>query len=550
MNIWQPLAGIVFFMMGSRFMEKYLRRFAGRNFKLWLKGQSGNKWKSLLGGSLFSAVMQSSSAVNLLVLTFIGSGIFTLEQALVWILGSNIGANITGWILLFFGFSVKNGSLAFIFSFFGGIAWLFVSNEKRWHALGGFLLGLGLMLNGLMLIKEGMGAMLSNQSLHLWTQTPDFVLLLSGLLLTAVLQSSAATLAILLTMLHLQGISFVAAAFVMLGAEIGTSVKLWFAAWDGSREKKRLAMAGMLYNVVPVILIFPFLRLLIDSIFIGWWQDRALIGLVIFQTLINVLSAFIFLPFIGILTKWLRDRFNYKNQILLYMNDGNLMEDPFLAMEAFRNEVKSMYADTLFLFVSFFNLQKTIPIEKMHRQLLEKTWREQYDLLKEIHGHVWEQYLKLQSVMEEKQPVEELEQMISVARNCMYAAKSLKDILEDRNQLMNSSNNRKYSFYMLSKEKLNEYLDFFQLGYVAQDKISISVLQDFYHRISRDYETALSDLYGQTNHEKLSMSEISTLVNFNRELAISVKSLFFACKSLVTDKADASDDENFPGFIR
>ncbi|MBK8496371.1 MAG: Na/Pi symporter [Chitinophagaceae bacterium] len=130
-DIWKMLAGIAFFLLALNFMETALKQLAGRKFKLFLKKQTIHSIKAIGGGAIVTALLQSSSLVNLLVLSMVGAGIIQMENALALMLGSNLGTTLSSWLIATLGFNFKIDSIAFPVAGIAGVLWPFSTGKAN-----------------------------------------------------------------------------------------------------------------------------------------------------------------------------------------------------------------------------------------------------------------------------------------------------------------------------------------------------------------------------------------------------------------------------------
>src|SRR6188474_480005 len=144
-DIWKALAGIAIFLLGIKFLEESLKQLAGRKFKLFLKKQTSNKLKAIGGGAIVTAVLQSSSIVNLMVLAFAGAGIIQMQNALAIILGANLGTTLTSWLIATVGFSYNIENFALPIAAVSGIVMMLANKENRLYQWCKLLFGFGFL---------------------------------------------------------------------------------------------------------------------------------------------------------------------------------------------------------------------------------------------------------------------------------------------------------------------------------------------------------------------------------------------------------------------
>src|SRR5436190_6339034 len=222
-DIWKMLAGIAIFLLGIKFLEESLQELAGRRFKLFLKKQTQNKLKAIGGGAVVTAVLQSSSIVGLMVLAFVGAGIIHMQNALAVILGANLGTTIDSWIVALVGFKVNIEKLALPVTGIAGLGYAIFNKQSSWHNLSRFLLGFSFLFVGLGYMRSGIEDMVKVVDLHQYEQSPVIIFFLIGFIITTLIQSSSATIAITLSALHAGAVNLYDAMAIILGSEIGTT---------------------------------------------------------------------------------------------------------------------------------------------------------------------------------------------------------------------------------------------------------------------------------------------------------------------------------------
>jgi phosphate:Na+ symporter len=550
-DIWTMLAGVAFFLLAMNFMESALKQLAGRSFKLFLKKQTTNKIKAIGGGAIVTALLQSSSIVNLLVLSMAGSGILHMENALALMLGSNLGTTFSSWMIATLGFNFNIESIVFPVTGIAGICMAFVNRESKWFSWFRFLFSLAFLFVALGFIKSGMEDFVKQTDLAFFNRYPVFVFLLLGILLTAIVQSSSLTIAITLSALYTHAISLYTAMAIVLGSEIGTSLKLFLAAAKGSAVKKRVALGNFLFNAVTVIILFALLQPVYYFITAKLQLNNELIALVFFQSMVNISCVLLFFPFLKQFGNFLSQRFSGRDNGSMYISKVNIA-DTELAMDALENETRQFLDHVLDYSLLSFGLSADKQLhETAQNNFNDKSISEKYDHIKHVHGEMHNFYIKLQNTTTDKPVHERLNQLIASIRNTMYAAKNISDAQHDIRQMSNSSNDIKYSFYIQSGERL---FDFYRqvLPLLSGNTVSgyTGVLRTVYHNITNGYAESLQALYKDSLANRVSETEISTLINFNRELYTFFKSTLFSLKDYLLTPKEAEYFDNLPGFIR
>ena len=306
------LGGLALFLFGMDVMGKALERQAGGKLQTILSKMSGKVWKGFLLGAAVTAVIQSSSATTVMVVGFVNSGIMTLKQAVGVIMGSNVGTTVTAWILSLSGLEgdsfliklFKPSTLAPLIGILGILLYMGKSEKKR---------GIGTIMLGFMALMTGMDLMSSSMSFlksEAWfadlmiSFTNPIVGILFGAVLTAIIQSSSASVGILQGLCVTGAVTYGAAIPIILGQNIGTCVTAMMGAIGANRNARRTAMVHLLFNVVGVVMfvvIFYGLGLFIDWTFLS--ESVQAWDISVIHTGFNLVATAVLLPLNGLLVK-------------------------------------------------------------------------------------------------------------------------------------------------------------------------------------------------------------------------------------------------------
>ncbi len=304
-QILKLLGSLAMFLFGMNQMSTGIQKATGDKLRSLLKNITSNPIKGVLTGLGITAIIQSSSATTVLVVSFVSAGLLTLTQAIGVIMGANIGTTVTAWIISLFGFKFDIAALSIPLFLLGFIMQQFRKDKSK--DIGKFIIGFSLLFLGLSLIKSSVPDLSGNtqvlEFLKNWTGYGFGSLLLfvvTGTVLTLVLQSSSATMAITLIMLSQEWIPFEMGAAMVLGENIGTTITANIAASMGTTDARRAALAHTVFNVFGVIwavvLFKPFVKL---DIFIvsSMGEFSPLVGLAMFHTLFNTLNTLVLIWF-------------------------------------------------------------------------------------------------------------------------------------------------------------------------------------------------------------------------------------------------------------
>lgn len=550
-DISTAVAGVGLFLLGMMFLEESLRKLAGRTFKIFLRKQTDNKFKAVAGGAIVTGVLQSSSVVNLMVLAFVGAGILTMQNALAVILGANIGTTLTSWIVATIGFKINIESFAFPIVGVFGIAMALAKKDSIVFQWSKFLFGFGALFVGLSFMKNGFEHLVGQMDFTKLTDQPVIVFVLIGFAITTVIQSSSATVAIALTALHSGAIELLGAMAMVLGSEVGTTIKLLLASLGGMAAKKRVALGNFIYNSFMIILILiaitPIRNFLVDGLNVG--DD--LIALVVFQSGINILGVIIFFPFLNLFGKFLNGRFANHDEGAKFIRAIPATVGGDLGLDAVAKETRSLLILVVdFVLNSFGTYDSTIR-NQLDYEIRNKSTNEKYDLLKLIHGEVHNYVINFNKSTLNQTESEYLDRLASAVRNGMFAAKSIKDSVNDIDQFKNSSNNAKFQYYHSSREAVREfYRKISDLLTRPTSPNAFENMVNLYNEVHQGYTDRLNELYKSGMDTHLSEMEVSTLINYNRELYSSHKAIVWAMKDFMLSQEQGKYFSELPGFIR
>lgn len=362
LQIFTLIGALGMFLYGMNFMSAGLQKASGDKLRGILTSMTSNPFKRVLTGLGITALVQSSSATTVLVVSFVNAGLLTLVQAVGIIMGANIGTTLTAWVTAV-GFSVDISAFSVPLMILG---FLLTSSKKQNHKnIGEFIVGFALMFLGLSFMKSSAGAILSNKDAMMaffshftefgfWS---DIIFLLAGTILTIVLQASSATMAITMLLTTSGLIDFELACAMVLGENIGTTITANMAASVGNTAAKRAALAHTLFNIFGVIwmlIVFkPFLRLVgvvMDAV--GFYNPLTidlttpeagptlLYGISMLHTLFNITNTMILIWFsstiVKIVEKLIKTPKNTEEEAfrLKYIDAGRIAAPEFASEQA------------------------------------------------------------------------------------------------------------------------------------------------------------------------------------------------------------------------
>lgn len=353
----EVLGSLGVFIFGMKLMSEALQKVAGERLKSLLGRITGNRFKGVVTGFTVTTLIQSSSATTVMVVGFVSAGLLTLTQSIGVVMGANIGTTVTGWLVALLGFKVKITAFALPAIGIGfGMTFLRGAKPKQW---GEVLLGFGLLFLGLALLKDcvpdvsaaslaGIEAMAGRGVLS----TLIFVAI--GTVLTVVLQSSSATMALTLTLTAMGQIPYTVAAAMILGENIGTTATANIAAVGTSAAARRTARAHFVFNIFGVVwaialmnwVMLPVIDAIVPGDPSGLDPTVVTSHLAAFHTLFNITNTALLLPFVpklaALVTRWVPDDKPKNTPVVTRFISTALVQTPELQMAQARQEMGRM----------------------------------------------------------------------------------------------------------------------------------------------------------------------------------------------------------------
>lgn len=416
-DIWRLLAGLGIFLFGMFMMEESIKLLSGRAFKSLIRKYTGSRLRGILSGVVSTAILQSSSAVSLMVLAFAGAGLMSLANAVAVMIGAKVGTTMTAWIVAVFGFKFQIETFALPMIGIGGLGLILLANSPRYVNISKLLVAFGFLFHGLDFMKSSVEDLTAAIDISALPDLGLWVYGLAGLLLTAIMQSSSATIAITLTMLYTGVVGFGGAAAMVIGANVGTTVTVLLGSMGGIPVKKQAAFSQLIFTTgtaAVTFLLLPLLTWLVLDL-LGF-ADNVVLGLALFHTLFNVLGAVIFYPLIPALTAFVRRRIPEPQRLHLTRYISNTSpEVAEAAIEALRKEAVNQAKWS----IDFIRMM--YGVDPAGRTRGEVT----YDDLENLHAEIFTYYARIQAYKVEEDEARRLEPYIRASRSIMNAAKNL-----------------------------------------------------------------------------------------------------------------------------
>ena len=345
-TIFMLFGGLGFFLYGMKMMSEGLEKAAGAKMRSILEFFTKNRFIGMVVGIIFTAIIQSSNATTVMVVSFVNSGLMNLMQASGVILGANIGTTITGQLIAF-----NLSDIAPLIVIIGVIMIMFCKKQSI-KKIVEVILGFGILFMGLSIMSDSMSAVKNSPRIlnFLASLTNPFAAILVGFLITAVLQSSSATVGIILLMVSQKLLEFTICPFMILGCNIGSCVSALVASLSGKKDAKRAALIHFLFNVIGSAIFFCILLVAVEPftnaiLYISGGSLARSVANV--HTLMKVLEVAMMFPFMGWIVKLTykivpgKDTTAEDQYELLYIGDGSMMSPTTAVMDSI-HEIEHM----------------------------------------------------------------------------------------------------------------------------------------------------------------------------------------------------------------
>jgi phosphate:Na+ symporter len=349
------VGGLGVFLLGMKSMSEGMQAVAGQSLRRIIAMVTNNRLLAVGAGSLVTCVVQSSSVTTVMTVGFVNSGLMNLRQAVGVIMGANIGTTITGWILV-----LNIGKYGLPILGFAALIYLF-SRSDRWRYWGMSIMGVGMIFFGLEIMKDACGIIKETPSFEQWFRqfsADNYFGVLKcamiGCVLTAIIQSSSATLGITISLATQGLIDYPTAAALVLGENIGTTVTALLSSLGATTAARRAAYFHSIFNLLGVLWITAIFQYYIRGVLYVVGVDSSTLELSELQmraaiatthSMFNVANTLLFLPLlplmVALLEKLVRGK-DFKEKPKLTSLDLRYLESPSMAIEQSRNEVRKM----------------------------------------------------------------------------------------------------------------------------------------------------------------------------------------------------------------
>lgn len=537
-DIWMLIAGIGIFLFGIYLMEESLKTLSGKAFKSFIRKYTSTRIKAVATGTLSTAILQSSSAVTLMVLAFVGAGIMTLSNAFGVILGSNLGTTLTSWIVATVGFKVDIESFALPFIGIGGLGLIFLGRSTRMSNISKLLVGFGFLFLGLNYMKVSVEEFTALFDLSHFKDYHILVFVLLGFIITAVMQSSSAAMAIILTAVYGNVIDFHTAAAMVIGTNMGTTVTVLIGSFGGPVAKKQVALCHVVFNlitgIVALVLLQPLNYAVLD---VFGLKDDPVMALALFHTLFNALGVILFFPLLRIIASFITRLVKDKKAHLSQYVSNATVEVPEAALVAMKNETAYLIRLVMAHNLNSLHLDAKLVLSQEFTSsypAFPKTQEKIYSNIKSVQSEIFLFSSKLQTQPLTEEESLRLNKILHSVRYGVSSAKTLKDIaheLEKMDQSDQPSLNRKHQEFR--KKMMHSYLILDELLERQNGEFKLSRLAELMHKMRFDEQDYIQETGDVISSAGLGEEDISTLLSASRSFSLSLRQMALSVKDLV-----------------
>ncbi len=494
------------FVFGMKLMSEGLQQSAGGKLRQILGSMTSNRYLGVLSGFLITALVQSSSATTVMTVSFVNAGLLTLVESAGVMMGANIGTTITGWLVSIFGFKVSISSYALIFIAIG--APLMFMNRKRLSAWANAIIGFAILFMGLGFLKDSVPELGADspiiQFFSQYSDVPFFgriMFVLLGTLVTIVVQSSSAAMALTLTLVLKGIIPFEVGAAMILGENIGTTITAELASLVGNVHAKRSARIHSMFNIIGVtwmVIFMPFFLRGIVSVMDGMGMDPihngegATVALAAFHTVFNLSNVLLLIWFVPWLVKVAQRTVKSKGEddeiFKLEYIYGGLLATPELSVLEAKKEVSK------FAQLNHKMLRKVGDLinetdQKKASKLIKKIGKYE-DITDNLEKEIADYLGKVSANDLSESSSTDLRAMLSIINDL----ERIGDIFYEIAKVVEKKIESKIWFTQKQRDKLNELLKTVEVAFNIMEKNLSSKYEDVSIKPARDAEKDINEM--------------------------------------------------------
>ena len=522
-------SGVAIFIVGMIFMEDGFKLFTGGILERILQKTTDTVFKAIFSGFLATGIIQSSSLVSVIAISFLSAELITLAQAIGIIFGSNIGTTTTAWVVAAFGVKIKISHYAMPMLVFG-IIFTFTKN-KSLKGTGYILLGLGFIFLGIGYMKDGFETL--KEGIDLGKYAMDgflgiFVYILIGAIATVIIQSSSATMAIIITAVATGQIEYINAISLAIGANIGTTVTAILGALQSNADGKRLAVAHLIFNLITAAFTVGFIHHLIAivdylSMSVGIQDDDIALKLALFHTVFNLAGVILVTPFISVMVRFLNTLFVFKGDKRgrpMYLDEA-VIKTAGPAINVLYKETEHLYDSVSHLTVQALRLHRhEVWSDKEMRKVTETVKGENIDVggvYNQRIKYLYSEIIRFAAMAEAYMDDEERERVFEIRvanRKIIEVTKDIDNVQKNIAQFLNDKNIFVAKLYNSLRTRLAELLRDIDLIRQDPEDLAAAVKIIEIRDTIKEFDTSINnEISSLIRHDRIDNRVASSLMN-------------------------------------
>ncbi|UAM96934.1 Na/Pi symporter [Polaribacter litorisediminis] len=556
-NMKTVIAGIAILLFGMIMLEDGFRVFTKGPLQKILKKATNKLYKSIAAGAFVTAFIQSSSLVTVITISFISAGLISLSGGIGLVFGANLGTTATAWLIAAFGLKIKISALAMPMIIFGFV-FSFKKNDQL-KGIGNVLAGLGFFFLGIYYMKEGFDVFKDHIDLTQFAVTGflgAIIFTFLGIVITTILQSSSATLALILTALAAGQIEYENALAIAIGANIGTTITAILGSINSNASGKRLSIAHLIFNfstgIIALLLIVPlgnFVDILSDLM--GILSNNYTLKLAIFHTIFNFMGVLLMIPFIKKLEAFLLTLFKEKQikdiHEAKYLNEA-VLKFPDTLIESLTEETKYLYKNSIFEIVAHgmsihrTDIKSNIKISKVvklsNTAIVTDINELYYSKVKHIYGDIINYIVLGQSTLKLTQAQEiRLTELKLANRRMVEIIRDTRDLSKNITAFLDSENKEVKKEYNKFRKKVATVLRVIYLFRKHDQKeVYFNELKTLKHQAKLSKNRNNKTIDNLIRKNLISPAVASSLVNDNYNVSDLIKKLIQVAELLYSEK--------------
>lgn len=525
-------AGVSVFLFGMFFLEEGFRAFTGGTLEQILRNSTDRMWKSISFGAITTTVMQSSSLVSVITISFLSAGLIDLAGGLGIIFGANLGTTTGAWLVAGFGLKVKISAYAMPMLVFGSV--MYFQKSPTLKGIGFILAGLGFLFLGIHHMKEGFVAFKDNIDLVKYAMPGYrglFIFAGIGVIATVIMQSSHATLVIIITALAAKQITYENALALAVGANVGTTITAILGSMNSNIEGKRLAGGHLVFNLASggiAIAAMPLLTEAVDRIsgYCGIATDDYTLKLAVFHTLFNAIGVIVMLPLTGLLVRslvfWMPGK-EISSATPRFLNDA-VLEFPDTMLSTMRKELFHLYDSAFEIFAHGINMHRNdlLSNEELEQLVAENRKLMAIDIdqrysrnVKGLYAAIVEFGSKSQQFITPERS-EQLRAYRNAGQHLVEAVKAVKHMNKNMCRFLNSSNLDIRNEYDILRRRLALILR--DIGHLSEEDeesrpLALSYIENMKARLEMNDILSSGRIDNLIRHQKISPEMATSLLN-------------------------------------